>query len=149
MQVVDQESERSGDAQAGILLTLYTSATAGALEKMGLGFYNNVRRDEVKPEDIPSVMAEADVAFMLPSFEPDMRHIVETSIPSKIAEYLASGVPILAHAPSNSTVARYCRRYGCGLVVDEPNEDALRSALVALGQRCCAKNGTCGKINTT
>ena len=132
VQVVDQESERSGDAQAGIRLTLYTSATAGALEKMGLAG-KNVRRDEVKPEDIPSVMAEADVAFLPFSFEPDMRHIVETSIPSKIAEYLASGVPILAHAPSYSTVARYCRRYGCGLVVDEPNEDALRSALIRLG----------------
>ena len=61
-----------------------------------------------------------------------MRHIVETSIPSKIAEYLASGVPILAHAPSYSTVARYCRKYGCGLVVVEPNEDALREALMRL-----------------
>ena len=30
----------------------------------------NVRRDEVKSDEIPSVMAEADVAFLPFSFEP-------------------------------------------------------------------------------
>ena len=129
--VVNQESDRAGDAKVKMRLTLYTSVSAGSLEKMGLAG-KNVRRNEVKSEDIPSVMAEADVAFLPFSFEPDMRHIVEASIPSKIAEYLASGVPILAHAPSYSTVARYCRKYGCGMVVDEPNEDALRVALLRL-----------------
>jgi glycosyltransferase involved in cell wall biosynthesis len=131
--VVDQESDRHGSAQVKMRLTLYTSVTAGALEQMGLAG-RNVRRDEVRLEDIASVMAEADVAFLPFSFEPDMRHIVETSFPSKIAEYLASGVPILAHAPSYSTVAQYCRRYRCGLVVDEPNEDALHDALIRLTQ---------------
>ena len=112
-------------------LTLYTSRTAGALEQMGLAG-NNVRRDEVRPEDVARVIAEADVAFLPLSFYPDMRHVVETSLPSKIAEYLAAGLPVLAHAPSYSTVARYCSEHGCGLVVDEPNEAALRDALLRL-----------------
>jgi len=129
--VVDQESERSGDAPVRMRLTLYTSATAGALEQMGLAG-KNVCRDQVKPEDIPSVMAEADVAFLPLSFEPNMRHIVETSFPSKTAEYLAAGIPILVHAPPYSAVARYCSEQGCGLVVGEPNEDALRVALLRL-----------------
>jgi glycosyltransferase involved in cell wall biosynthesis len=58
--------------------------------------------------------------------------VVETSFPSKIAEYLAAGLPILVHAPSYSTVARYCREHSCGLVVDEANEDSLRDALMRL-----------------
>jgi glycosyltransferase involved in cell wall biosynthesis len=61
-----------------------------------------------------------------------MRHIVETSFPSKTAEYLAGGIPVLVHAPSYSTVARYCSERGCGLVVDEPYQDALRDALMRL-----------------
>ncbi len=129
--VVDRESDRNQGTQMKLQLTLYTSLPAEALEQMGLAG-KGVRRDEVKPEDIASVIAEADVAFLPLSFEPEMRHVVETSLPSKIAEYLASGVPILAHAPSYSTVARYCRGHGCGLVVDEPNEDALRDALLRL-----------------
>jgi len=78
------------------------------------------------------VLAEANVAFLSLSFEPKMRHVVETSPPSKISEYLAAGLPILAHAPASATVARYCREYGCGLVVDEPDDVALRDALIQL-----------------
>jgi glycosyltransferase involved in cell wall biosynthesis len=131
VRVVDQESDRNRVTQMKMQLTLYTSLPAKALEKMGVAG-KNVRRDEVKSEDIARVITEADAAFLPFSFDPGMRHVVETSFPSKIAEYLASGVPILAHAPSYSTVAQYLREYGCGVVVDEPNEEALRSAVVRL-----------------
>jgi glycosyltransferase involved in cell wall biosynthesis len=128
IRVIDQHNGNSKDI---IRLTLYTSSSAIALKKAAL-VGNNVRRDEVPQEDVARVLAEADVAFLPLSFEPEMRHVVETSLPSKIAEYLAAGLPILAHAPSSSTVARYCREHGCGLVVDEPDDSALRDALLQL-----------------
>jgi glycosyltransferase involved in cell wall biosynthesis len=131
VRVLGQESDRNDTAHIKMRLTLYTSSPVEALDRMGL-IGKNVRRDEVKHEDIASIIAEADVAFLPLSFEPEMRHIVETSFPSKIAEYLAAGVPILVHAPSYSTVAKYCRQHGCGLVVDEPSEDSLRDALIRL-----------------
>ena len=129
--VVDGEAANDGGAQGRMRLTLYTPSSPTALERMGLGG-RNVRRDEVRHDDVSTILAEADVAFLPLSFEPGMRHVVETSFPSKIAEYLAAGVPILAHAPAYSTVARYCREYDCGLVVDEPSENALRDALLRL-----------------
>jgi glycosyltransferase involved in cell wall biosynthesis len=131
--VVNEEADRDRSEQVRMQLMLYTSLTAGTLEKMGLAG-KNVLRDEVRPEDIPNVIAEADVAFLPLSFEPDMRHIVATSFPSKTAEYLAAGIPILVHAPSYSAVARYCSKLGCGHIVDEPNEDSLRSALLHLSR---------------
>jgi len=131
VRVIDQESTRNYNSKEVMRLTLYTSSSATALKKAGLAG-NNVRRDEVPQEDVARVMAEADVAFLPLSFEPKMRHVVETSLPSKIAEYLAAGLPILAHAPSSSTVARYCREHRCGLVVDEPDDAALRDALLRL-----------------
>jgi glycosyltransferase involved in cell wall biosynthesis len=112
-------------------LTLYSSTPSGSLERMGLRG-KNVRQDRVGHDDVATVLAEADVGFLPLSFEPEMRHVVETSLPSKIAEYLAAGLPILAHAPSSSTVARYCRKYGCGLVVDAPDEGLLQDALLRL-----------------
>jgi glycosyltransferase involved in cell wall biosynthesis len=128
VRVVDQEATRNGSAPKSMRLTLYTSSPAAALDKMGLSG-RSVRRSEVPHDDVASALAEADAAFLPLSFEPDMRHIVETSLPSKIAEYLAAGLPILAHGPASSTVARYCREHECGLVVDEPDETALRDAL--------------------
>ena len=129
--VVDKESRENGDGKNAMQLTLYTSLPAQAMERMGVTG-TNVRRDEVKHEDIPRVLSEADVAFLPFSFDPGMRHVVETSFPSKIAEYLAAGLPILAHAPAYSTVALYCREHECGLVVDQPDEALLRDALVRL-----------------
>jgi glycosyltransferase involved in cell wall biosynthesis len=131
VRVVNEESRLIDNPKPHMRLTLYTSAPAKALERLGL-VGKNVRRDEVRHDEIAAVIARADVAFLPLSFEADMRHIVETSFPSKIAEYLAAGVPILVHAPSYSTVARYCRRYDCGLVVDQPNDESLRSALMRL-----------------
>jgi glycosyltransferase involved in cell wall biosynthesis len=129
--VVDQETSNNNGTPASMRLTLYTSVSSAALEKMGLSG-KNVRRSEVRHEDVARVLAEADVVFLPLSFEPGMRHIVETSFPSKIAEYLAAGVPILVHAPAYSAAARYCRDQECALVVDQPDEAALRDGLMRL-----------------
>jgi glycosyltransferase involved in cell wall biosynthesis len=131
VRVINQESEHNRNSKETMKLTLYTSSSATTLKKAAL-VGDNVHRDEVPQEDVPRVLAEADAAFLPLSFEPEMRHVVETSLPTKIAEYLAAGLPILAHAPSSSTVALYCREYGCGVVVDEPDDAALRDALLQL-----------------
>jgi glycosyltransferase involved in cell wall biosynthesis len=128
VRVVNQFNDSSEETMR---LTFYTSSSAATLDRAGLAG-KNVRRDSVPQEDVARVLAEADIAFLPLSFEPAMRHVVETSLPSKIAEYLAAGLPILAHAPASSTVARYCREFGCGLVVDQPDDAALRDALLRL-----------------
>jgi glycosyltransferase involved in cell wall biosynthesis len=128
VRVVD-ECNRNSDAN--IWLTLFTSSSDATLDREGLTG-KNIRRDSVPQEEMARVLAEADAAFLPFSFEPGMRHVVETSLPSKMAEYLAAGMPILAHAPDSSTVARYCREYSCGLVVDQADDAALRDALLRL-----------------
>jgi glycosyltransferase involved in cell wall biosynthesis len=131
VRVVGENSGKNSDTMPALQLTLYTPATVNSLERLGV-MGKNVRRDEVKNDDIARVLADADVAFLPFSFDAGMRHVVETSFPSKIAEYLAAGLPILAHAPPYSTVALYCRDHKCGLVVDEPDEGLLRDALLRL-----------------
>lgn len=121
---------RSGDPSAQ--LTLYTSASASYLAKIGLPIGSHVRLDEVKHTHMPQALAKAHIAFLPMSFDPEMKHVVSTSIPSKISEYLASGVPILAHGPAYCSAVRYCREFDCALVVDQPDEAALREALQRL-----------------
>ena len=115
-----------------IQFTLFTTASRRYLAKIGLQLPANVNCVEVRHEEIPRVLAEADAAFLPLSFDPAQRHVVETSFPSKIAEYLASGIPILAHAPPSSTVARYCRENDCALLVDTPDDSALRDAVIRI-----------------
>jgi glycosyltransferase involved in cell wall biosynthesis len=119
-------------SQEQMQLTLCTTLSEAALRRLRV-LAKNILVEEVGDTKIPQVLARANMLFLPLSFDVSQRHCAAISFPSEIAEYLASRVPILAHVPSYSPVARYCREYGCVLVADEPNEDALRDALVRLG----------------
>jgi glycosyltransferase involved in cell wall biosynthesis len=51
------------------------------------------------------------------------------AFPTKLAEYLAAGRPIIVHAPSYATAASYVREHDCGVVVDRPDVEALVEAI--------------------
>jgi glycosyltransferase involved in cell wall biosynthesis len=53
-------------------------------------------------------------------------------MPGKMGEYLASGRPILVHAPADSFIAWYFRHHECGLVVDENDPARLAQAIDSL-----------------
>jgi len=55
-----------------------------------------------------------------------------TIFPTKTPEYLATGRPILVHCPEHYFLARFFRERGCGLVVSERSEAALRAACQTL-----------------
>jgi glycosyltransferase involved in cell wall biosynthesis len=46
-----------------------------------------------------------------------------------MGDYLATGRPILVHAPPDTFVARYFRQHDCGVVVDSNSANAVAEAL--------------------
>jgi hypothetical protein len=66
------------------------------------------------------------------SFGRKGRAIIETAQPAKSVEYMASGVPVLVHAPAYAFVARYAREHDIAVVVDQPGPDELKRVLTAL-----------------
>lgn len=46
------------------------------------------------------------------------RQLIDSSAPGKFGEYLASGTPMLVHAPPTSFPSVYCRDNQCGIVAD-------------------------------
>nr|WP_321504122.1 glycosyltransferase [uncultured Methanoregula sp.] len=79
--------------------------------------------------EMPAIQHNADILFLPLSFNPRFREIVRTSAPGKIGEYLASKKPILVHAPEDSFLSWYFKKYQCGLVVDEDNPGLLAEAI--------------------
>lgn len=79
--------------------------------------------------DIPRIQGEADVLFLPLAFDSPFPEHIRTAVPSKSGEYLASGRPVLVHAPADSFLVWYFRTHGCGLVVDEPDASKLAAAL--------------------
>jgi glycosyltransferase involved in cell wall biosynthesis len=79
--------------------------------------------------ELPEVLHRADILFLPFSFAPAERHTVETAFPSKTADYLASGTPILVFGPNYSSIVAYARREGFAEIVTEPGSESLARAI--------------------
>ena len=86
----------------------------------------------VPQQQLPAVLRQADVLYLPYSFGPGQLRFVQTSFPSKLADYLAAGKPVLICAPSESGIVAYAREGGFAEVVDRPSEDLLAAALLRL-----------------
>ncbi len=54
---------------------------------------------------------------------------MELSLPTKIFDYLLTGVPILAHCPEGFALAAFFRRHPCAYVLNESGADAVKQWL--------------------
>ena len=109
-------------------LHLYTAVSRQKCEQFGIrGKF--VYHPHVHLSEIPQIQQSADILFLPLGFETPSAEIVRTAAPGKIGEYLASGRPVLVHAPADSFVAWYFRQHECGVVVDENDPQKLAEAL--------------------
>jgi len=83
----------------------------------------------VTQADVPKLLGSADILFLPYSFREGSRHMVETAFPSKTADYLAAGKPILVVGPPYSTLVQYASEEGFAEVVTELNVDMLAQAI--------------------
>jgi glycosyltransferase involved in cell wall biosynthesis len=83
----------------------------------------------VTPLKIIEVQKRADILFLPLAFDSTIPEVIKTSSPGKMGEYMASGRPILVHAPTDSFVSWYFKEHKCGLVVDQNNPEFLSRAI--------------------
>jgi glycosyltransferase involved in cell wall biosynthesis len=81
---------------------------------------------------MPGVQRDADILFLPLAFNSPYPEIIKTSAPGKIGEYLAAKKPVLVHAPSDSFISWYFRKYSCGLVVDKDDPEKLAQEIIRL-----------------
>jgi glycosyltransferase involved in cell wall biosynthesis len=81
---------------------------------------------------MPGIQRNADILFLPLAFNSPYPEIIKTSSPGKIGEYLAAKKPILVHAPSDSFISWYFRKYNCGCVVDDDDSEKLAQQLIRL-----------------
>ena len=88
-------------------------------------FHNHINHS-----NIPKTQMSADLLFLPLSFNSSYPpELINTSAPGKTGEYLASGRPILVHAPKGSFLSWYFRKHRCGAVVDVYDSEKLASTL--------------------
>ncbi|MDI6877676.1 MAG: glycosyltransferase [Methanomicrobiales archaeon] len=116
-----------------ITLQIYTVQRMSHLQKEGIKGPHVAINPPISDHLIPQIQAEADILFLPLSMNSSYgKEVINTSAPGKMGEYLASGTPILVHAPKDSFVSWYFRTYNCGLVVDEENPKSLADGIVTL-----------------
>lgn len=110
-----------------VRLTVVGSQGAGELRAFG------VEPDRVEPslpqEALRRRLEQADVLFLGLSFDSPHPDVIHTASPAKLPEYMASGTPILIHAPRGSHVAEYAREGEFAEVVDEASDERLAAAI--------------------
>jgi len=79
--------------------------------------------------ELRRALCHADVLFLPLSFAKEEIPAVIAGFPTKTADYLACGRPILVFAPEYCSLVRYARQYGFAEVVTEPSDDALAKGI--------------------
>lgn len=111
-----------------VKLHIYTAISREVLDSENICGPNVVYHGHVPPTEVARVQQQADVLFL--PFALDMLpEIVKTSAPGKLADYLASGTPIMALTSAESFVYWYLKTHDCGLVVDKDDPAALGRAM--------------------
>ena len=112
-----------------IKIHLYTPQSQHHLIRNNISGPQVVAHNAQPLSSMPAIQKNADILFLPLSFNLKFREIIKTSAPGKIGEYLASKRPILVHAPEDSFVSGYFKKYHCGLVVDEDNPQLLAQGI--------------------
>ena len=107
------------------VLDLYIPADRERLRRLGWEHERIKVHGWVSQNEIRKALKTADILFLPYSFKEDLKFLTTRSFPSKAADYLASGKPILIFAPPFSSIVQYARRFNFAEVVDQLSEDAL------------------------
>lgn len=110
-------------------LHLYTIVKEEQQRAWGWDHPSIVVHPWVAQGELPQILRKADILFLPFSFAATERHTVETAFPSKTADYLVSGTPIIVFGPSYSSLVAYARREGFAEIVTERDPDLLADAI--------------------
>jgi len=113
------------DGMSGAKLHLCTTMTDAEMRTCGWDHEDIVCRGWVPQSELASVLSSADILFLPYSFLEGSRDAVETAFPSKTADYLAAGKPILVFGPKYSSLVRYASEQGFAEIVDDFSPAAL------------------------
>lgn len=120
-------------------LHIYTHQAPEQLKELGIAGPHVHVHSHLTQQQSYAAQREADILLLPLAFAKDVRQVIRSSAPGKLAEYLASGTPVLAHAPEGSFVARFFQKHECGVLADQPDVDALTQALGRLGDAALRK----------
>lgn len=110
-------------------LDLYIPLTKEQFSERGWSHDLINLRGWVSNMELRRALCRADILFLPASFAKEEAAVVIAGFPTKTADYMASGRPILVFGPEYSSLVRYASRCGFAEVVTDPSDDALAKGI--------------------
>jgi glycosyltransferase involved in cell wall biosynthesis len=123
------ETARIADRMGGRVLVYTDRLGAAALARASVASSMVIRDMVPPPELVCRLRQDADLLLVPMSFEAG-DHNMEVSFPSKLAEYTATGLPILVWGPNYCSAVRWARENaGVAKIVDQLDTNAVAAAI--------------------
>jgi glycosyltransferase involved in cell wall biosynthesis len=90
---------------------------------------SNIILRAARQSEMAQVQCAATILFLPLSWHTKGPDVIATATPGKLTDYLASGRPILIHAPPYAWLNQYARENEFALVVDEESKERLKDAI--------------------
>jgi glycosyltransferase involved in cell wall biosynthesis len=116
-----------------VMLSVHApSAHTAPLRDWGYG--QEVVRLENNPaaDDVPLLLASADVLVLPFNFNAASARYIRLSMPTKVPAYMISGTPVLVYGPPEVATVAYAAEGGWGFTVTDRDADHLRAGLRTL-----------------
>lgn len=111
-----------------LTLQLYCPQPPESIRKAVRG-KSNIWLGAATQSEMPGVQSASSLLFLPLAWNTQAPDIVATATPGKFTDYLASGRPMLIHAPKYAYVSKYSREHDLGIVVDDNNPRVLAEAI--------------------
>ncbi len=131
LELIKSEKLRDYGVNAWELL-LFVMATPEQAQAAGWGHERIKFQGWVSQAELKSALATADILFLPFSFREEERFATSQAFPSKTADYLNSGKPILIFAPPYSSLVRYAQQFGFAEIVAEPDQEQLARCIARI-----------------
>lgn len=129
------------------VLHVYTDQDEASLRRLGIDGPVVYHR-HLPAAEIHRVQQQADILFLPMAFNSSIPEVIRSSAPGKMGEYLASGRPVLVHAPADSFVATFHASRGCGFVVDVLSPEAVAGRIEEIIDNAPLRESTVGNART-
>lgn len=111
-----------------VILELYVPEPSRILLKATAN-QKNIILSKARPEGMPQIQNSATLLFLPLSWDTKAPDIIATATPGKFTDYLASGRPMLIHAPAYAYISQFGRQHNIGLVVDQNDPKQLAQTI--------------------
>jgi len=129
LRLLGQAVYECGQAGLQYIVELYGSADEYDLRKAGILNSQVVYRGTVSRDTGIKILHDADILVLPLTYQPETIGSYKYSFPTKLAEYLATGVPILVLADAAAASVSFCQENSVAHCITSPDVNLIKQFL--------------------